>query len=127
MLLAALLLFFLGNRGDASQVQRIIGESQVYTEEEIAQAMDEVEDYFQRNFEGCKLLTLQFDDNWWRQREAWEEYDGVNQVMVLRSSFYVEPNGGDGSLSQDWTYNDWQWILTRSNGGNWVRIGHGYG
>lgn len=46
--------------------------------------------------------------------------------IALLSSFDVDSSGGDGSLNPNSTYNDWKWILVRTNGGQWQHVDHGY-
>lgn len=118
--------FLSWNRGDVRHVQRFVGDSLVYTEEEVRDAMDVTEEYFRKYFVGCKLLELTYDAKWRLQEEEWAESYGVDQVIVLTSSFYVKPNGGDGSLNQDDTYTGWQWILARNGDGKWEHRDHGY-
>ena len=116
-----------GNRGNVSNVQRTIGESTVYSQQEIQDAMDVTETYFRKNFEGCKLLELTYDAKHRPEEMEWEETYGVDQVILLTSSFYVKPNGGDGSLNQDDTYHGWKWILARNDQDKWEHRDHGYG
>lgn len=126
ILIAGVYLLFMPGGGDVSNVQRTIGESQVYTEAEVAQAMDAVERYFRKNFEGCTLLELTYDAKWRLQEEEWAEDAGEDQAIILTSSFYVEPDGGDGSLNQDDTYREWKWIMVRSKSGTWKHFDHGF-
>ena len=49
-----------------------------------------------------------------------------NQTDLDVSSFDVDSSGGDGSLNPNSTYNDWKWILVRTNGGQWQHVDHGY-
>lgn len=49
-----------------------------------------------------------------------------NQTDLDVSSFDVDSSGGDGSLNPNSTYNDWKWILVRTNGGKWQHVDHGY-
>ncbi len=126
-LLAGSLVLLLGSRGDVSQVQRTIGNSQVYTRQDVEQAMDVTESYFRTHFEGCKLLTLQYDAKWRLEEEERAESYGMDQVIVLTSSYYVEPKGASPSLNPDFTYQNWKWILARNGNGNWVHKDHGYG
>lgn len=47
--------------------------------------------------------------------------------IVLYSSFDTDASGGDGSLEPNTTYDDFQWILVRDNGGTWEVKTYGYG
>lgn len=113
--------------GDTSQVQRTIGESQTYTQPEIEKAMDAVESYFRKNFDGCSLLELTYDSKWDPQAAEWAETADADKAIVLTSSFYVDPDGGDGSLEQDYTYRNWKWIMVKNAFGQWEHWDHGYG
>ena len=103
-------------------------ESEIYTDEEIEDAITEAKRYFRREFEGCKLLTITYlgDDSIENHRE-FAERRGADDVLVLVSSFYVSPNGGDGSLSQNDIYTGFKWIMVRDNDGKWQHADHGYG
>jgi len=125
--LAGALLWVWRNQGDISSVQRNIGDSAVYSRQEIQDAMEVAEKYFRDHFKGCKLLELTYDAKWRLREEEWADIYGVDQVILLTSRFYVGPDGGDGSLNQDSTYANWQWILVRSDGGKWEHRDHGYG
>ena len=113
--------------GDVSKVQRNMGQSEIYSEKDIQDAMEVTEAYFRKNFAGCQLLELTYDAKYRPEEMEWEETYGVDQVILLTSSFYVKPNGGDGSLNPDDTYYGWKWILARNEQGKWEHRDHGYG
>ncbi len=50
----------------------------------------------------------------------------IEAAYVILSSFDVDSSGGDGSLDPDSTYDDWEWILIRNEGGEWEHAAHGY-
>ena len=52
-------------------------------------------------------------------------YD-ADEVIVLLSSFDVAIFGADKSLNAGDTYDDWNWILVRKDGGQWEHVDHGY-
>ncbi len=119
--------FHLGRMGDVSQVQRTIGKSSVYTESEIEEAMDVAEAYFRTNLTGCKLLTLDYDADWWYPEENWAEIYKMNQAIIVTSSFYVPAKGADACWNPDSLYTEWQWVLVRNNGEAWTMKTCGYG
>jgi len=123
----AVMLFGCGG-GNASEVQLITGESELFTEREIEKAMEVAMQFFRKEFDGCTMTKIEYNEEKskaaaveWAQRYADE--DGI----VLFSSFDVDSSGGDGSLNPNSTYNNWKWILTRSKDGNWVLRTWGYG
>lgn len=114
--------------GNASQVQMITGESEVFTQREIEDAMEAAMDHFRKEFDGCTMTKIEYDES---KIEAdaieWAQQYGADEAIVLYSSFDVDASGGDGSLNPNSTYNNWQWILTRDEGGKWVLRTWGYG
>ncbi len=126
VLLCVLLLAGCG--GGKVQTMPAIGPSDLYTGAEIEKAMDIVLGYFQKEFDGCTLTRLEYDEAAVREElPGWAaQYDDA-QAIVLLSDFYVSPNGGDGSLNTDETYRNWKWVLTRTGNGNWVLQTWGYG
>ena len=61
LLLCAALLTACGG-GNISKVGRQMGESEHYSKAEISRAMDQGEDHFRNEFDGCKLLDLRYDE-----------------------------------------------------------------
>ena len=113
--------------GDTSQTKRIIGESSLYSQAEIEQMMDTVESTFRREFKGCTLLELKYDEAFSQQQSGdWAEQYQADEAAVLTSSFDVDGSGGDGSLNPNSTYSKWLWVLTRNGDGNWKLQTWGY-
>lgn len=115
-------------RGDVSKV-RVNGQlSNIYTDWEISRAVDVAVRYFEKEFDGCTLLEIGYvgDQDGKAFIERANQY-GVDEVIILVSSFAVGPEGGDGSLNPNDTYRNWKWILGRTNGGQWKHLDHGYG
>lgn len=113
--------------GDTSQTKRIIGESSLYSQAEIEQMMDTVESTFRREFKGCTLLELKYDEAISQKQSGdWAEQYQADEAAVLTSSFDVDGSGGDGSLNPNSTYSKWLWVLTRNGDGNWKLQTWGY-
>ena len=66
---------------------------------------------------------------WLRDEEQFnalaDEYD-ADQGVILVSSFDTGESGVDASLNKNSTYDGWQWMLVRSDGGKWRHVDHGY-
>ena len=113
--------------GTTKNCERNISESALYSEEEINEIMDIVADYFKAEFEGCELKELVYDEEFSNaQSDGWAKQYDSDRAIVFESDFYVSSTGGDGSLNQDYTYKNWQWILTQSEGEEWVLRTWGY-
>ncbi|MBR3974987.1 MAG: hypothetical protein IKJ88_03900 [Clostridia bacterium] len=133
LIIAVSLILFLfsasacNNAGDTKDCIRTTGSSTLYTEDDINKIMDIVENYFIEKFEGCSLLELRYDEEYSDKCcGAWANQYDADRAIVFKSDFYVSPTGGDGSLNQDSTYKDWEWILTQNDGEEWTLRTWGY-
>jgi len=113
--------------GNVSDVMRIVPPSELYDSESINDAMDVVVRYFRKEFEGCKLTWLIYDESRAEAFDEWAAQYGADEAIVLLSTFEVSERGGDGSLEPGQLYTNWQWILTRDAGGTWQLQTWGYG
>ena len=114
--------------GDVRDVKRIVPDAQLYTAEEVNDAMDTVVRFFKKEFEDCKLTWLIYDEaSSAAAAGEWAAQYGADEAIVLLSTFEVGSKGGDGSLEPNSLYTNWQWILTRSAGGAWQLQTWGYG
>lgn len=114
--------------GNASEVQVITGESVLFSQREVEQAMETAMNHFRREFSGCTMTKIVYDEEDTRaEAEEWARMYQAEEAIVLTSSFDVDASGGDGSLNPNSTYTNWQWILTREKGGAWELQTWGYG
>ena len=129
LMFCLLALFLTGcGGGNASEVQVITGESEIFTEREIEDAMEVAMNHFRREFDGCTMTKIEYNESQSRGAAAgWAQHYGADEGIVLYSSFDVDASGGDGSFNPNSTYSNWQWILTRTEGGDWVLRTWGYG
>ena len=82
---------------------------------------------FKSDWKGCTLTEIYYaGDDCSKDHQDWADRNNAEEVIVLLSSFDVDSSGGDGSLNPDSTYDDWMWILVRTNGGQWQHVDHGY-
>lgn len=122
-----LVLLTAGCRGDVSNVKVLEYKSDIYSEEEIKEAIEAVKKYFRSEFSGCTLTEITYaGDDKISSYEEWATRNDGDEVIVLISSFDVDSSGGDGSLNPNSTYSNWSWILVRRNGENWQHVDHGY-
>ncbi len=127
-LLLCLVLLTACGGGNIRHVVPAIGPSGLYTGAEIEEAMDIVLDHFKKEFDGCTLTRLEYDESAVRDEQmGWAAQYNEGQAIVLLSDFDVDGSGGDGSLNPNDTYRNWQWILTRTGDGEWTLRTWGYG
>ena len=101
--------------------------SEIYSDDDIEAAFQTVKDYFSDVFDGCTLTKLYYPgDTCADEFNEWAEQYDADEAIVILSSFDVDSSGGDGSLNPDSTYDDWNWILVRNDGGDWKHVDHGY-
>ena len=113
--------------GKISKVETHNVNSVMYSQEDIASAIDVIKKEFKRSWNGCTLKEIYYaGDASSEAHQAWADRNNADEVIVLLSSFDVDSSGGDGSLNPNSTYNGWNWILVRANRGQWQHVDHGY-
>jgi len=128
LLAAVSMLCLAGCGGKVSNVGILEVPSNLYTFEEIDDAVTVVLSYFQKTFKGCELLELQYaGDEKQKEYDAWAAQYDAEDAIVLTSTFTTGRSGGDGSLNPNATYENWKWILVRNESGAWNHVDHGYG
>ena len=130
ILVLAAVLVLTGNRGNVSNINRVVGYSALYGENSINEAFDVIEKKFAKNFEGCTLTELRYDkDVENRFAEEIEKYHKENnqELIVVLSTFNTDEKGGDGSFNSNDTYDNWQWYLVKTaDKKSWKIINWGY-
>lgn len=111
---------------NVNQVKTHNVESEIYSEEDIAAAIDTIKKEF-KSWKGCTLTEIYYaGDDKSKDHQDWADRNKSDEVIVLLSSFDVDSSGGNGSLNPNSTYDNWMWILVRTNGGQWQHVDHGY-
>ena len=113
--------------GNTKNVRITDYSSEIYSDAEIDSAIDVAIDYFEKYFDGCTLTEITYlGDDELDDFQEFAERNNADDVIVLISNFEVNDSGGDGSLNPNSTYTDWNWILVRTDGGQWEHVDHGY-
>ena len=113
--------------GNTKNVKITDYSSEIYSDAEIDSAIDVAIDYFEKCFDGCTLTEITYlGDDELDDFQEFAERNNADDVIVLISDFEVDASGGDGSLEPNSTYTDWNWILVRTDGGQWEHVDHGY-
>ncbi len=130
ILILAAVLVLTGNRGNVSNVNRVVGYSALYGENSINEAFDVIEKKFAKDFDGCTLTELRYDkDVENRFAEEIEKYHKENnqELIVVLSTFNTDEKGGDGGFNSNDTYDNWQWYLVKTaDKKSWKIINWGY-
>ena len=126
----ATVLVLTGNRGNVSNVNRVVGYSALYGENSINEAFDVIEKKFAKDFKGCTLAELRYDEDVEnRFAEEIEKYHKENnqELIVVLSIFDTDEKGGDGGFNPNDTYANWQWYLVKTaDKKSWEIINWGY-
>ena len=112
--------------GNTENVRIIPKESALFTEEEIAEAIEVVLADFRKDWWGCTLTEIGYaGDDAVRSYQPYSPWTNGERMMMLISSFEVAERGADQSFEPG-TWSDWNWILVQQEDGSWVHVDHGY-
>lgn len=113
--------------GNTKNAEIVIGPSAIYREEEIQSAMDVVLKEF-RDFPAT-LNKLWYDEEKSRDAgEEWAEVYHADEAVVLYSNFktYKGRRAFHNGFDSDFEYQNWTWILVRTDHGEWQLKNWGY-
>ena len=114
---------------DMSNVSIDYKVSELYSEEDMDLAIEEIEKEF-GTWEGCVLYSISYTDDtkctdnlsYINTLAVDTEYD---ECIVFTSNFHSPVEGG-GAWEPDYDYENWEWYLGRTEGGNWDLLTWGY-
>ena len=122
LLIVSVVLYLTFNyrKGNVKNAEIIIGDSQIYTKEEIQSVIDIVLDRFAMF--PAKLYKIWYDEEKsLKESEKWKEQYNADEVIVLYSNFKTYP--GKQSLNKgfnsNFEYENWNWVLVRKNKEKW--------
>lgn len=102
-------------------------DSSIYTKEDIQSAVNVVKKYFRKNFKGCTLNQITYNDtDSLEQINNYMPEDSTNESIALFAEFTTDSKGCDGSLNPNETYENYLWVLSRAEGEEWRIINYGY-
>lgn len=109
------------------EIDMYLGESAVYTESQLEEAINLILDSFETDFEQCTLQEIEYDEEYsLSQEEMNKEMFQVDNAVVFKSTFVVDDNYMNGPLNAGQTYEDYEWILNMDADGNWSILTSGY-
>ncbi len=92
--------------GDTEEVLEEYGNSKVFAQEEIKNAMAVVKEDF-KSFTGCKMMRIYYTDT--------NEDEEKKDTILIHVDFIVDSKGGDGSFEPNEQCRGWTWQLKREN------------
>ena len=104
-----------------------IGQSSVFSEDEIKYGTEYVIAAFGTHFPECELVSVTYDDTFSSsQDEINKQQYGEADYVVFTTDFTVPADYVDGPLNAGETYEDYQWILTMNEAGQWELVSCGW-
>ncbi len=113
--------------GNTDNVRILPGESSAVKQEDIAEAIGIVKEYFHEHFFGCTLVEIGYaGDAIVNANKPYSPYADADQLIYLTSTFMTGPDCPDDSLGRNAVYPDWTWILIKTGDGPWTLVDWGY-
>lgn len=114
--------------GAKATAQRNIGESSMYSEQEIHAAMDAATSFFDLYFGGCTLTEITYDEKRCTPElcEKWAAAYQADRAMVLYGTFTTYDQEDCWPLNPNSTYSNYQFIVTQSGIAGWSVRDGGY-
>ena len=73
-----------------------------------------------------RLYQLYYSGDWYSEDYSdWADRNNADEVIVLKSEFYIG-DSKNTTFNDYFTYENYNWILVRKKGGNWVMVDQGY-
>lgn len=125
IILCLLLIMCVGCQRKEVKVRTIY--SDIYTEEEIQEAIDVIKKEFSKDWKGCTLKEIYYagDDKALFISYA-KQYQG-EEPIVLKTNFHTNYFAWKIGLNSNCDYEDYQWIFVRNKNGKWKHVDGGYG
>ena len=101
--------------------------SDIYTKDEIQEAVDVIKKEFSKEWKGCTLKEIYYagDDRALFTSYA-KQYHG-DEALVLKTNFHTNYFSWKIGLNSNCDYEDYQWIFVRNKNGKWKHVDGGYG
>ena len=114
--------------GYVSSTSRRAIETTLFEVQEIESAMEVVENTFKKDYSGCQLIDLWYDETFSSTyAPEWAKQYEADEAIILLSTFHTADTWVSEGLEPDKTYPQWQWILVRSGKtNNWELKTWGY-
>ena len=124
--------------GNTENVAVDYGYSELYSKEDMDEAIAVIKEEFRKDFLGCELHTITYvsDDEcsesnlrWMNELgDAQEVKEHFTQCIYFESSFHTAKHEPSGSgLEDDCERTHWGWYLARSDDGEWKLMTWGEG
>ena len=100
--------------------------SEIYTERDIADAMEVVLEEFLGKTDRILLNLSYIGDSKIADYEDWADRNGADDVIVFLTDYYVSFFSDTPTQNTASEYENWKFILVRTDGGEWEIVDQGY-
>ena len=126
LLLIFVLLLSLTSCGTLNFVDIEEFSSEIYTDRDIADAMEVVLEEFQGKKDRILLKLSYAGDAELADYGDWADRNGADDVIVFLTDYYVSFFSDTPTQNTASEYENWKFILVRTNGGEWEIVDQGY-
>ncbi len=126
LLLIFVLLLSLTSCGTLNFVVIEAASSEIYTDRDIADAMEVVLEEFQGKKDRILLKLSYAGDAELADYGDWADRNGADDVIVFLTDYYVSFFSDTPTQNTASEYENWKFILVRTNGGEWEIVDQGY-
>ena len=126
LLLIFVLLLSLTSCGTLNFVEIEEFSSEIYTARDIADAMEVVLEEFQGKTDRILLNLSYIGDSKIADYGDWADRNGADDVIVFLTDYYVSFFSDTPTQNTASEYENWKFILVRTNGGEWEIVDQGY-
>ena len=100
--------------------------SDIYTANDVTSAMEVVLEYFMDQKDRILLKLSYAGDAELADHKDWADRNGADEVIVFLTDYYVSCFSDTPTQNTASTYENWSFILVRSDGGEWEIVDQGY-
>lgn len=126
IILLCALTFSLSSCGTLNFVDIEEFSSEIYTARDIADAMEVVLEEFQGKTDRILLKLSYAGDAELADYGDWADRNGADDVIVFLTDYYVSFFSDTPTQNTASEYENWKFILVRTNGGEWEIVDQGY-
>lgn len=118
---------YFGEIGNIDNLKVTIGDSNLYTKEELQSAVGYILGRFQVDFTDCVMTELNYDEAFsLSQCQVWADQYGADEAIVLTCTFNTTENYRELNMEPGQVCEGYNWILTRNEGEDWTLQTWGY-
>ena len=100
--------------------------SEIYTDRDITSAMEIVLEEFQGKNDRILLSLSYIGDSNISDYRDWADRNGADEVIVFLTDYYISFFSDTPTQNTASEYENWKFILVRTNGGEWEIVDQGY-